>query len=92
MSYTFTAPVKDPQAIFRHSVDWSAWLGTDETILTQDATADGLTVDQVTQLNGVVTYRVAGGTAGSDYVVTCRITTSTGRADDRSVLYRVRER
>lgn len=92
MSFTFTAPVKDPQAVLRHGVDWSAWLEAGETIATEAATSEGLTIDQVSQADGVVTYRVAGGTANTDYTVTCSITTSTGRTDERSVFYRVRER
>ena len=93
MSFTFTAAPKDPQASLRHSIDWSPWLESGETITAQTVTApDGITTDQVTQADGVVSYRISGGTAGGDYKITCQITTSTGRVDQRSVLYRVRER
>lgn len=90
---TFTAPDKDPQATLRHGVDWSGWLQADETITDEAVTATtGLTVDQVAEAAGVVSYRVSGGTAGADYTVTCQVTTSNGRIDERSVLYQVRER
>ena len=93
MSYTFTAPPKDPQATLRHGINWADWLQDGETITAQSMTAPtGITVDQVTQATGVISYRIVGGTAGTDYVVTCQITTSQGRVDERSVLYRVRNR
>lgn len=93
MSYTFTAAPKDPQATLRHSIDWSGWLQEGETITAQSVTAPtGITADQVAQADGVVSYRVSGGRAGKDYVVTCQITTSQGRIDQRSMLYQVRER
>lgn len=93
MSYTFTAPPKDPQATLRHGINWADWLQNGETITAQSITATvGITVDQVTQATGVVSYRISGGAAGADYVVTCQITTSQGRIDERSVLYRVRNR
>jgi hypothetical protein len=93
MSYTFTAPPKDPQATLRHSISWADWLQNGETITAQSMTSPaGITVDQVAQATGAVSYRISGGAAGTDYVVTCQITTSQGRIDERSVLYRVRNR
>lgn len=85
--------IKDPQAILRDAFDWTDWLGAGETISAFAVTAsDGLTIDQIARVLGVVSYRVSGGTAGLDYVVTCEITTSEGNIDQRSALYRVRER
>lgn len=94
MSYEFTAPVKDPEAVLDHGMDWSGWLDENETIASQlvMAAPAGLTISAVTQANGIVSWRVSGGTLGQDYIVTCRITTSIGRVDDRSILYRVGER
>jgi hypothetical protein len=93
MSFTFTAPPKDPQATLRHSISWASWLQDGEAITAQSMTApDGITVDQVTQADGVVSYRISGGIDRKDYVVACRVETSQGRIDERSVLYRVRER
>lgn len=92
MSFTFTAPVKDPDATLRHGMDWSAWLEDGETITTQTVTGEGLVLDQVSEDAGVVSWRVSGGIATQDYVATVRVTTSLGRIDDRSVQYRVRER
>ncbi|MEL6486256.1 MAG: hypothetical protein AAFQ13_03810 [Pseudomonadota bacterium] len=93
MSNSFRAPVKDPQASLRHSFDWSNWLAGDETITAVNVTATaGITVNQVTQQSGVVSYTISGGTAGSNYALTCEITTSNGQIDQRSVEYMVRER
>lgn len=93
MGYTFDAPIKDPAAVLRHGHDVSAWLEEGETIASRTVTGqDGITVDQVNDDAGVVSYRIAGGKAGFDYLVTCRVTTSTGRVDERTARYRVRER
>jgi hypothetical protein len=99
MSYEFTAPVKDPSAVLRHGFDWSDWLIEGETITgtpTVTAAPSGLTIDQVDEDAGVVSYRVSGGALGQEYTVTCTISTVLGgspyRTDQRSILYRVGER
>lgn len=98
MDYTFEAPIKDPQAILRHSMDWAAqgWLQAGEAIqgLPQvvSSAPDDLVVDQIAQANGQVSWRVSGGVVGANYIVTVRISTDQGRTDDRSILYKVRER
>jgi hypothetical protein len=92
MNYEFTAPVKDPAAVLDYGMDWSAWLDDGETITgTPSVVADpvGLTISAINQVEGVVSWRVSGGTAGADYIVTCGIQTSLGRADERSVRFRV---
>lgn len=93
--YEFTAPVKDPDSILRHAFDWTGWLDAGETITgtpTVTSNDPALVVDQVSQADGVVSYRLSGGIAGAEYLVTCRINTSTGRRDDRSVRYRIGQR
>lgn len=40
----------------------------------------------------VVRFRVAGGTAGSSYLVTCDVTTSAGQTDQRTLQIPVRDR
>lgn len=85
--------LKDPNATLDWSFDWSRWLADAETITAQTVTADpGLTVNSTSQSAGVVTTWLSGGTAGDDYRVTCQITTSDGRIDDRTITIRVRER
>lgn len=84
---------KDPNATLDYSWDWSDWLGADETIVTASVTVpDGLTLGVVSQLSGVVTAWISGGTDATEYEVICRITTSESRIDDRSILLRCRQR
>ena len=85
---------KDIAAVLDHGMDWSVWLDDGETIAAQTVVAApaGLTIGTVAQANGIVSWRVSGGTLGQDYIATCRVTTSLGRVDERSVRYRVGER
>ena len=95
MDYEFKAPVKDPQAILRHSMRWTDWLDVGETITAQTVVSSNpseLVVDQVAQSEGVVAWRVSGGQPGGRYTVTCQVQTSLGRLDERSVLYPIGQR
>lgn len=94
MSYEFTAPIKDPSAVLDHGMNWTSWLDDGETITAQSVVAApaDLTIAAVAQADGIVSWRVSGGTLGQDYIATCRITTSVGRVEERSVRYRVGER
>lgn len=87
----------DPDAVLDFRLDWSSWLTTGETILTATVTAtDGLTVapsGSPTVVTGTdVTVWLTGGTVGTIYGVTCRITTSAGRTDDRTIRIRSYQR
>lgn len=95
MSYTFTAPLKDPAAVLDHGMDWTEELDDGETITGQPtvtALPAGLTIAAVNAANGIVSWRVSGGTLGKDYIVTVGITTSAGRVLELSVRYRVGNR
>lgn len=88
---------KDPDAIVDYSLDWTTWLAlasdpTDaiDTILV--TASDGLTVDDSDHNESIVTIWVSGGEAGTTYRLTCRIVTTGGRTDERSVYVRVLER
>jgi hypothetical protein len=80
---------KDPDAELDYAVDWSAWLGTD-TIASAvwEVRPAGLTIGTgakaPTTVAGVATVWLSGGTSGTVYLVSCRVTTATGRVDDRS--------
>ena len=102
--YTMT---KDPDGVLDYVFDWKAdtngsddpfatdWLATGETVSTHTMTSEsGLTVDSssLTDTNTSVTAWLSGGTAGTDYDVTCHIVTSASRADDRTITISVRER
>ena len=85
---------KDPQAVLDYTIDWTKWL--DEVGDTIEASTwivpTGLTKVTETNTNKLATVWLSGGTVGENYTVTNRITTAAGRADDRSITIRVRER
>lgn len=86
---------KDPDAVLDYKFDWSSWLSTGETISSTTVTAEtGLTVDSnsITDTSTSVTVWLSGGTANTNYDVTCQIVTSASRTDDRTMTIRVRER
>ena len=93
MSLTLQNPLKDPSAVLDYAFDWTGWLAAGETIVGHTITADtGITVDSSTELDGKVTVWLSGGTAGKNYKVACKITTSAGRTDERTLWIRVVER
>ena len=98
---------KDPQAVLDYAFDWKyatsaaraaaatpdGWLASGETISSYTVTLQsGLTAGTHTNADGVVTAWVSGGTAGSYYTVACRIVTSQGRTDERSIRLHVIDR
>lgn len=95
---------KDPAAVLDYKFDWKAltngsgssdWLASGETISARTITADtGITVDSssITDTNTSVTVWLSGGTVGSNYVVACKIVTSAGRTDERSIVIEARNR
>ncbi len=93
MSLTLQNPLKDPSAVLDYVFDWTEWLATGETITDHTITADtGITVDSSTESGGKVTVWLSGGTAGINYKVACKITTSAGRTDERTIWIKVVER
>lgn len=92
MADTFT---KDPSAVLDYAFDWSTWLDSDnsETISSHTVTAEtGITLDSDSESDGVVTAWMSAGTAGKNYTVTCKIVTSAGRTDERSITILCRNR
>lgn len=84
---------KDPSAVLDYTLDWSAWLQAGETISSSTWTVPaGLTKNSESGNGETSTVWLSGGTAGADYVVTCEVTTSEGRVDQRSLEIRCRER
>lgn len=84
---------KDPSAYLDYAFDWSDWLVAGETITSFTVSAEtGLTVASDGEVSGVVTAWLSGGTANRDYPVTCQITTSQGRIDERTITINVRDR
>lgn len=88
--------LKDPNAVLDYRLDWDAagdsWLAGD-TIATSAWTLDpGISQTSATNTTTTATVWLSGGTAGSEYRVTNRITTAGGRTEDRSFRVRVAER
>ena len=84
---------KDPDDVLSYSWDFSDFLATAETISTiafPDFPA-GLTLDSSSNTSTVATAVISGGTAGTSYDVTCRITTSAGQTKDVTLTIPVAE-
>ena len=92
MSLTLQNPLKDPSAVLDYVFDWSDWLATGETISSYVITVPtGITLETdspyaQSESGGVITYWLTGGTSGSRYRVSCKITTNAGRIDERSMI------
>ena len=83
---------KDPNSTLDYAFDWSSWLGSD-SLASHTIIADSrLTVNSSSQSATSVTVWLSGGTAGYLHDVTCRVTTTGGRIDDRTITLDVAER
>jgi hypothetical protein len=84
---------KDPHAILDFKWDWSEWLEAGETISSYViAVASGITKESESKTDDSVTVWLSGGTAGSSYIVACKIVTSSSRTDERSMRIMVADR
>ena len=92
---------KDPAAVLDYAFDWGTtadghdrpWLNEDETITAHTVTVDpGLTKGATSVDGGRVTVWLSGGTTGTNYKVTCAVTTNQGRTDERTIRIDVRDR
>lgn len=87
---------KDPDARLDYGWDWTAWLVDDDTIATAEIIGgdieDGVTVEDTTHDDTTVTTWVSGGTVGRSYTLVCRITTTSGRTDDRTLRITIADR
>ena len=84
--------VKDPHALLDYGVDWSGWLQDGETITTSEWDADGLTEAATSEVNGIATVWLSGGTVGGTHLVQNKVSTSESRVDERSFFVRVANR
>lgn len=88
-----TACVKDPDAVLDFGWSWAAWLATGDQIVTSTwIVPEGITKDSESNTTTTAIVWLSGGTAGQQYRVTNRITTSQGRTDDRSIVLYVQDR
>ena len=96
--------IKDPDAVLDYKFDWKAltnltgntdWLDSAETISSITITAaTGITVDSssITDTSTSATIWLSGGTDGQTYTLACKIVTSAGRTDERTISIQVEER
>jgi len=82
--------IKDPNAEDDYKWDWSAWLGGD-TIATSEFLLDttDMTVKSKSIDGNSTIVRLAGGVNRKRYLVTNRVTTASGRINDRSITLRI---
>ena len=85
--------LKDPDSTLDHAWDYAAWLAEDEAIVEhQIIVASGdVTIDSSSEQDGTVTAWLSQAEPRTARV-TCRITTSQGRTDDRTITLTVRDR
>lgn len=84
---------KDPDATLDWIFDWIDWLAEAETITSATFIVDpGITIELEQSTTKTATVWLSGGTESQVYRVTCRITTSEGRTDDRSFTLRCTNR
>lgn len=83
---------KDPNATLDYQWNYAEWLDTDTIASHQIIVPIGLTLVSSTHTSSAVTAWISGGTVGKTYAVVCRITTTAGRIDDRTISLEIRER
>lgn len=83
---------KDPDAVLDYSIDWSNWLGADTISTSTWSVPAGITKDSDTKTTTKATIWLSGGTDSSDYELTNRIVTISGRKDDRTITIKVRQK
>lgn len=90
--------IKDPDAKLDFGFNWKdpdgpEWLEDDETITSYIVTVPaGITKVIDSEADGIVTVWLSGGTVGTWYNVACKITTSKGRIEERTIQIEVQER
>lgn len=95
MDHAETADPKSPAATLYHQIDARGWLPAGLTLAAavgvSVSPAGELLVDQAAGADGFITYRVRGGVAEQDYIVTFSFETVGGAwADSWSIRYPVR--
>lgn len=83
----------DPHAVLDYTWDWQKWLANDsDHIIECNVTGEECTINAFSHDGRYVTAWVSGGTAGITARAVCHIRTAEGREDDRSIIFKVKER
>ncbi len=83
---------KDPAAKLDYSIDWSRWLDGDTIAISTWTVPDGISETEATHTASIATIWLSGGIAGSEYLITNRIATASGREDERTLRIVVEDR
>lgn len=84
--------IKDPDDVKDWFWDWSDWLSSGDSIASKAVSADpGITVDSSEIQDDGVAVVLSGGTAGTTYDVSVKITTTNGFVDQKTVSFEVTE-
>lgn len=84
---------KDPDSVIDFGLDWSEWLNTGDTVSSATWTVtspsgdlDPIAVDSSNVSGAICTAVTSGGTAGNKYELKCRVTTTNGLTEDRTII------
>lgn len=76
---------KDPDEVVNFGIDWADYLGTDTISGSSWAVPSGITQVGSSFTTTQVIIKLSGGTVGSIYRISNRITTSAGETVDQSI-------
>lgn len=78
---------KDPNAVLDYKFDWTDYLTPVSDVIANVTwvLGTGLTLASSSNTAMTATAFVSGGTVGEELLLTCRIVTTGGRTDDRTV-------
>lgn len=87
--------IKDPAAVLDYTFDWTLWLADiADTITGAPVFTVPVGITKTTQSNTTLktTCWLSGGTVGETYQIDCKITTTGGRTDSRSIYVKIKDR
>jgi hypothetical protein len=86
-------PDKDPSETLTYSLDLTEMIGTGDSVSTLQwaVSPTGPTITGVTPAGNPAQVKIAGGTAGMTYVVTCTATLTSTLVIQKSVMIKVRD-
>ena len=83
---------KDPQSVLDYEINWTEWLKGDTIIVSQWTVEEGLIQDSNSFTDTITTVWFSGGTNQSRYEATNSIITGNGRAADRTIRIKCKEK
>lgn len=94
MSDTSNLKTKDPDSVVDYGIDWSSYLASNNDTIASSSwiVPAGLTKASDSHTADHAFVWLSGGTVGSTYQITNRITTAGGRTEDESIHIQIIER